>query len=135
MVSGYARGLIWSLFDMTNMPLPPYLLEIVLRDGRSFYIHSPKGRDEETKDMVLNVYDFRAIGPEEDLIIRKKLDDSNWTDFQNVYKLHPLLEYGRLRLNLDDILYCVEWMKRRWFYETGDEIEPKTLIGFEFPSA
>jgi len=129
----YAQGLIWRLFDMTDMPLAPYLLEVVLKDGRSFYIHSPAGRDEKTMDMVLNVYDFRAIGKEEETIIMSKLQADGWTHLENTYELHPLLEYGRIRINLSDVMYCIEWMKRRWFIETTQVSEDRTPIGFALP--
>lgn len=36
----YGRCMVWFLSDMTGGPLPPYLLEIVMRDGRRFYVHS-----------------------------------------------------------------------------------------------
>lgn len=42
----YARDLIWDLYEWSGGPLPPFLLEIIMKDGRKFYIHSIVRRDE-----------------------------------------------------------------------------------------
>ena len=127
----YAKDLIWLLFDMTGGPLPPYLFEIILRDGRSFYIHSPNSRDEETKSMVLNVYDLSAINENDEQDIKRKLDETNILDKTfSPSKLHPLLVYGRLRCNLDDILYCIEWLSRRWTLESFIPTKEARKMGF-----
>jgi hypothetical protein len=51
----YSKDLIWLLFTLTGNPYPPYLLEIVMKNGRSYYLHSLNSRDEETKSVVLNI--------------------------------------------------------------------------------
>ena len=135
---GYGKGLIWLLFDMTGPSLPPFLLEVIMKDGRSFYIHSPNVRDEDRKSMVLNVYDFRAIDPQANKEIIERLDDIPiWTEENEPEALHPLLTIGRLRCDLDDILYCVEWLTRRWtlkdFLEADNEVQ-KRALGFQLPS-
>ena len=51
----FSNNWIWSLFNMTGGPYPPYLLEIIMKSGRSFYVHSTNTRDEESKTMIINV--------------------------------------------------------------------------------
>jgi hypothetical protein len=125
----FAQDLIWLLLDMTGGPLPPYLLEIILEDGRSYYVHSPNRRDEQSKSIVLNIYDFRAINEEDKLEILNKLSETNiWEKSHDIKELHPFLYFGRLRCNLIDILYCIEWLSRRWPLKTFyPEFEDKKM--------
>jgi hypothetical protein len=128
----FARDLIWLLFDMTGGPLPPYLLEVVLRDGRSFFLHSPNSRNPKTRAIILDVYDFRAIGPQEEVELKKKLDSPGSTNPGFKYSdLHPLLSLGRLRCNLDDVAYCIEWFTRYWRLESMIPPEKKRALGFQ----
>jgi hypothetical protein len=130
----YARDLIWLLFSMTGGPLPPYLLEVVMRDGRSFYVHSPNSRNPKTRAIILDVYDFRALGPDEMAELRKTLDKPGSTNQGfNYSDLHPLLSLGRLRCNLSDIAYCVEWFTRFWSLDSIIPPEKKSALGFRTP--
>jgi hypothetical protein len=134
--SDYSRDFIWLLFDMEGFPLPPYLLEVVLIDGRSFYIHSPNQRDETSKSIILNVYDFRAIGDEEDIEIKSKLDAmGTWDPKVEPRDLHLGLSAGRLRCNLEDIAYCVEWWTRYWTLEEFVPKEERRKLGFQLGEA
>lgn len=131
---GYGKGLIWLLFDKDRFSLPPYLLEVVMKTGQSYYIHSPNVRDEELKSIVLNIYDFRAIDKDAEHQIRTKLDDIHWGKDNKPEDLHPLLTTARLRCDLNDISYCVEWLSRWWkmeslFPEITDE--RKGELGFD----
>ncbi len=85
----------------------------------------------------MNVYDFRAIDENAEKQIKSKLDDIHWGDNSKPGDLHPLLAYGRLRCDLDDISYCVEWLNRWWALESlFPEIseERKRALGFHLPS-
>ena len=130
----YARDLIWLLFDMTGGPLPPYLLEIVLKDGRNFYVHSANSKKETTRAIVLNVYDLRAIGNKEETAIRKRLEELGHLGTGiNTDDIHPLLAIGRLRCNLSDISYCIEWLARRWTLSDFLPEDDRRPLGFETP--
>ena len=128
----YARDLILLLFDMTGGPLPPYLLEIVLKDGRSFYVHSANSKKETTRAIILNVYDLRAIGNKEQSEIWKHLDELGHLGVGiNAGDIHPLLAIGRLRCNLSDIFYCIEWLTRRWTLSDFLPEDDRRPLGFE----
>jgi hypothetical protein len=134
---GYGKGLIWLLFDMTGPSLPPYLLEVIMKTGDSYYVHSLNVRDEERKSLILNVYDFRAVEENVEKQIKSKLDDIQWGENSVPGDLHPLLTIGRLRCDLDEISYCVEWYHRWWTLETlFPEIneDRKRALGFKLPS-
>jgi len=127
------RWMVWYLSEMTGGPLPPYLLEIVMKDGKSFYVHSGNTRNEEAHSVIVNVWDLRAIDKSAEEEIKKKLDDSKvWNEVQSRHPgdLHPLLSLGRLRCSLDDILYVVEWWTRIWNIEEFFPEEKKSQLGF-----
>jgi len=133
---GYGKSLIWLLFDMTGPALPPYLLEVVMKTGDRYYIHSPNVRDEERESMVLNIYDFRAIDEVAEDLIKKMLDEDKWESGTKPENLHPLLTVARLRCDLEDIAFCVEWLSRWWkleslFPELNEE--KKRALGFRTP--
>jgi hypothetical protein len=112
----YARGLIWLLFSMTGGPLPPYLLEIVLKDGRSFYLMRPIQRNESNYSIVLEIYDFRGIDSEAEKELKENIEKIKFNiEGKEPEEIHPLLCSGSLRCNLNDISYCIEWRRyRRW---------------------
>lgn len=128
-----AKNFIWQLFDKLSGTLPPYLLEIVMVDGRSFYIHAFESRDEKTKSMILVVFDLSLIDPEEEYELKTRLDQTgHWSDSSSVDDLHTLLKLGRLHCSLDEIAYCVEWLGRRWSLSDFVEKEGSEEIRFEF---
>jgi hypothetical protein len=128
-----AKELIWGLFDKLNGTLPPYLLEIVLNDGRSFYIHSFESRDKKSNSMVLTVYDMSFIDPQEEYELKTRLDGTgHWSDSSSVDDLHTLLKFGRLHCSLDEISYCVEWLGRRWSLDDFIEKKGTSEVKFEF---
>jgi len=113
----FGRHMVWSLSEMTGGPLPPYLLEIVMTDGRSFYVHSGNSRDEETWSVIVNVWDFRSVDEQAKIEIMKKLNEPKLWNVAikgEPSDLHPNLSIGRLRCKLDDIAYVVEWWTRIW---------------------
>lgn len=131
------RWMVWFLSEMTGGPLPPYLLEIVMRDGRSFYVHSGNSRDEETWSVIINVWDLRVIDPKTEAEIKNKLGEPQpWNEAKNrqPWDLHPALSIGRLRCKLDDISYVVEWWTRIWEIEKFFPEKVKKQIGFLSPT-
>lgn len=132
----FGRWMVWNLSEMTGGPLPPYLLEIVMRDGRSFYVHSGNSRDEESNSVVVNVWDLRAVDKNAEAEIKKILDQPKvWDNVQSKQPsdLYPSLSIGRLRCALDDILYVVEWWTRYWGMEKFFPEETVQKMGFKTP--
>lgn len=108
----YGRFMIWSLTEMTGRPFPPYFLELVMKDGRSFYVHSGNSRDEKSGGLVVNVYDLRAMTTEDEKLLQSKLEKLTSVPLKPS-ELHARLASGLLRCRLDDILYVVQWEKYR----------------------
>lgn len=129
----YAKDLIWNFFESSSGPLPPYLLEIVMRDGRSFYVQSFESRDKKTGSITLIVYDVSLIEPEEEYEIKTRLDQTgHWSESSSVDDLHTMLKIGRLKSNLDEIAYCIEWLGRRSTLEDFLDKESAGEVQFEF---
>ncbi len=129
----YAKDLIWNFFESSSGPLPPYLLEIVMRDGRSFYVQSFESRDKKTGSITLIVYDVSLIEPEEEYEIKTRLDQTgHWSESSSVDDLHTMLKIGRLKSNLDEIAYCIEWLGRRSTLEDFLDKERAGEVQFEF---
>lgn len=129
----YGQWMVWFLSEMTGGPLPPYLLEIVMRDGRSFYVHSGNSRDEETWSVVVNIWDLRAVDNQAEAEIKKILDEPKLWDKVSKgqpWDLRPALSIGRLRCKLEDITYVVEWWTRIWEIDKFFPKEVKKHMGF-----
>ena len=129
----YGREMIWSLSEMTGGPLPPYLLEIVMKDGRSYYVYTGNSRDEKSQSVVVDIWDLRAVDSTDEAEILKLLDDPkawNEADPNQPGSFHHSLSIGRLRCKLDDILYVVEWCSRIWNIENLFTTETGKKIGF-----
>ena len=124
----YGRQMIWLLSEMTGPPIPPYLLEIVMKDGRIFYVNSGKGRDESSQSVVVNVWDLRTVNSATEAEIMELLDEPNIEKKlvpDQPWLLHPSLSIGRLRCKLDDIMYVVEWWTRYW---NNEKFFPKETV-------
>jgi hypothetical protein len=105
--------------------IPPFALEIVLRDRSHFFVHSVSLRDEITRSLIARIWDFRACSDEDIEQIKASLNNlRNRSDLEDIHKIHSRLDWANLRLDLDEIAYCIEWHDRLW-----PEAE-KPAIGF-----
>ena len=132
----YGRWMVWFLSEMTGGPLPPYLLEIVMRDGSSFYVHSGNSRDDQSESVVVNVWDLRAVSDSDEAEIKNSLDTpGTWNKVRakQPWDLHKSLSVGRLRCKLDDVLYVVEWWSRVWSWEQALGKQKVPAMGFDRP--
>jgi len=126
----YGRFMIWSLSELTGGPFPPYFQEIVMKDGQGFYVHSGNSRDEESKSVVVNIYDFRAMSNDDEQSLQKSLEKLTAIP-RKPSELHPMLSSGLLRCSLDDILYVVQWERSRiWDFEKQFPEETRRKMGF-----
>jgi len=128
----YGIFMIWSLSEMTGGPFPPYFLEVVMKDGKSFYVHSGNSRDEESKSVVVNIYDFRAMSIDAEQSLQKSLELLTVIP-KKPWELHPKLSSGLLRCSLDSILYVVQWERSRiWDFEQQFPEATRRKMGFPF---
>jgi hypothetical protein len=126
----YARGMIWGLSELTGGPFPPYFLEIVMKDGQGYYVHSGNSRDEKTQSVVVNIYDFRAMSGDDENSLKAKLEKLT-TLPDKLSELHPSLSNGLLRCRLEDILYVAQWERYRlWNVESQSPETSRKKMGF-----
>jgi hypothetical protein len=129
-----ANEFFWVILNLNGDPYPPYLIQIFVKGGYSYYLHSPNMKDDDKKTMTINIYDFRAMDEVAEGQLRSTLDTWGSKPIpQEPYKLHPLLSLGRLRCDLDDIEYCIEWWTRYWTLERFIPKEELRKIGFTVP--
>lgn len=95
--------------------VPPFCIELVLKSGEHFFVHSGGFDEEESNDLTLKVWDMRAFGPNELDALRLKLNEvRDRSELSHPEKIHPKLDWAILRAHLSDVMYCVEWHDRLW---------------------
>ncbi len=105
--------------------IPPFCVELVLRDNARYYLHSIVAFEEETKTLCARIWDLRALQPKEVDEIKQRLNKiRSRKDLSPAESVHPKLDWANLHLHFDDICYCVEWHDRLW----PEDARPK--IGF-----
>jgi hypothetical protein len=95
--------------------IPPFALELVLVDGMFYYVHSVEEASEDSISIAVRIWDVRRINDEELDALRGKVasmdDPARLADPKT---LHPSLDWGVLRIDIDQISYCVEWHHPLW---------------------
>lgn len=95
--------------------IPPFALELVLLDGMYYYVHSVEAAADDSVSISIRIWDTRRLD-EGDLEKLKKevagLDDPS--RLADPKSLHPDLDWGVLRIDVDQISYCVEWHHTLW---------------------
>jgi hypothetical protein len=95
--------------------IPPFCVELVLRDSTHHHLHSIVAFERETQTMCARVWDFRAFEPKELEELKKRLNGiSNRNDLSDAQAVHPKLDWANLHLHFEDVAYCVEWHDRLW---------------------
>lgn len=106
--------------------IPPFALELVLVDGMFYYIHSIEDAPEDSISLSIRVWDTRRIVDEELDRLKEKValldDPSRLADPKS---LHSALDWGVLRIDIDQISYCVEWHHRLWPVEGKQSIRSR----------
>lgn len=107
--------------------IPPFSVELVLRNGTHHSLHSVISFDRETRTMCARIWDLRAFEPKEIEELKQGLnkihDRQNLADAEG---LHPKLDWANLRLHFDDVAYCIEWHDRLWPADSTPKIGFKT---------
>lgn len=111
--------------------IPPFVLEVLLRSGRSFYVKDVFDIHEEEPDVItLRVWDLRALSETDKQRVMLKLNTLKARDsIKSAQELHPNIDEGNLRVRISEIEGLMEWHDRFW----PDPLEPerKLQIGFE----
>lgn len=117
----YVADWIWQINDI----VPPFCVEIVLKDNSRYFLHSISGKEDETQSLVIRIWDLRAFTLRDIDELKEKLNQiKSRSDLNNEQMIHPKLDWANLRLNINQIAYCIEWHDRLW----PDDNRPK--IGF-----
>lgn len=118
---------IRDYFDgLVGQTLPPYLLEVVLRSGRSFYVKNTFRSNPDLDLVVVRIWDLRTVEPE--ALLNKLNDISNRGDWEDFAAIDPALDQANLWIRIKDIEGLVEWHERFWPVAAPDQ--SSSQIGF-----
>ncbi len=95
--------------------IPPFALELVLVDGMYYYVHSVEEAAEDSVSLSVRIWDTRRLDEGNLDLLRQKVseldDPSRLADPKSI---HPALDWGILRIDIDQISYCIEWHHNLW---------------------
>lgn len=98
-----------------NQTIPPLVLELILRSGKSFYIKSVLAVDAKAEMVPLCVWDLRALAQADlDTVLRRLAAVKSRDELENIERLHPKLDQGNLWVLLSEIEAIVEWHSDLW---------------------
>jgi hypothetical protein len=93
----------------------PFTVELCLKDGAHYNLHSVISCDKDTRTMIARIWDLRALGPEDILVLKQNLNKiREETGLSDERALHPKLDWANVHLHYDDVAYCIEWHNRLW---------------------
>lgn len=100
--------------------IPPFCVEVVLRDGARYNLHSVLDCDDETKTMCFRIWDLRALSEGDVAELKQKLNGIRDREkLSPAEKVHPKLDWANVRVHYEDVSYCIEWHDRIWPINTG----------------
>jgi hypothetical protein len=95
--------------------IPPLVLELILRSGKSFYLKNVFAVDEKAEMVPLRVWDLRALTQADlDTVLRRLGAVQSRDELENIERLHPKLDQGNLWVLLAEIEAIVEWHSDLW---------------------
>lgn len=95
--------------------IPPLVLELILRSGKSFYVKNVFPVDEKAEMVPLRVWDLRALNPADlETVLRRLGAVQSRDELENIERLHPKLDQGNLWVLLSEIEALVEWHSDLW---------------------
>jgi hypothetical protein len=105
-----------------NQTIPPMVLELILRSGRSFYIKNVFPVDENVGLVPIRVWDVRALNQADlDTVLRRLNSVKSRDELETVERLHPKLDQGNLWVLVSEIEAIMEWHDRFWPSVEGSE--------------
>jgi hypothetical protein len=98
-----------------DQTIPPLVLELILRSGKSFYIKNVSAFDQNAEMVPLRVWDLRALAQADvDTVLRRLSTVKSPDELQNIERLHPKLDEGNLWVLVSEIEAIVEWHSDLW---------------------
>ncbi|MBS1241345.1 MAG: hypothetical protein H6R40_772 [Gemmatimonadetes bacterium] len=99
----------------TGQTIPPMVLELVLRSGRSFYVKTVFPVNEATGLVPVCVWDLRALDQaDHETVLRRLSTVTSRHELENVERLHPKLDHGTLWVLISEVEAIMEWHDRFW---------------------
>jgi hypothetical protein len=99
----------------TNQTIPPLVLELILRSGKSFYVKNVYPVEEKADMVPVRVWDLRALNQADlDMVLRRLGAVESRDELENIERLHPKLDQGNLWVLLSEIEAVVEWHSSLW---------------------
>jgi len=98
-----------------DQTVPPLMLELILRSGKSFYLKRVFAVDEHAEMVPLCVWDLRALNQADlDTVLRRLSAVESREGLESIERLHPKLDQGNLWVRLSEIESIVEWHSDLW---------------------
>lgn len=123
------QNILEYIEGLEGQTLPPLLLEVLLKSGRTFYIKNAFRPDSEQEMVVLRVWDLRATDvsslPEK---LNSVVDRDGWEDFEAI---DGTLDQANLWVHIGEIEGFVEWHERFWPTAPAETARPQ--VGFFQP--
>jgi hypothetical protein len=98
-----------------DQTVPPLVLELILRSGKTFYIKNVFAFEENADMVPLRVWDLRALSQADvDTVLRRLSAVHSRDELENIERLHPKLDQGNLWVLVSEIQAIVEWHSALW---------------------
>jgi hypothetical protein len=106
---------LYGWVEQINDTIPPFCVEVYLKDGNRYFLHSVGAKESENNSVVLRIWDLRALTDRDIDEMKSSLNKiKTREELHDEQKIHPKLDWANLRIHLNDIAYCVEWHDRLW---------------------
>ncbi len=103
--------------------IPPFCVELVLKDNSRHYLHSVIDVNDETKTLLVRIWDLRALRPEDIEDVKQRLNNlRDRRELADAARVHPRLDWANLHLHFGEVAHCVEWHDRLWPSEARPQI-------------
>ncbi|OLC13833.1 MAG: hypothetical protein AUH29_11920 [Candidatus Rokubacteria bacterium 13_1_40CM_69_27] len=110
------------LWGITGL-VPPFCVEVILRDTSRYYLQSVLDHDKQTDTGVIRIWDLRAFTDADLEDLKARLNDiRDRSQLSPAEKVHPRLDWANVYLHTDDVAYCIEWHDRLWPQEERPQI-------------
>ena len=117
----WVNSWLWQIKGL----IPPFCVEVVLRDTTRYYLESVLQYNKESDTGVIRIWDLRAFTVTELEDLKRRLNSIKVrSELSPADQIHPKLDWANAYLHADDIAYCIEWHDRLW------PEEERPTIGF-----
>lgn len=115
---------------LQNQTIPPLVLELILKSGRSFFIKNIFHIYDDAKLIPIRVWDFRALS-EKDMaeLLACCSQIQERSELNDCKALHPALDQGNLWVEVSEVEAIMEWHDRFWG-PVDEEEKPRSRVGF-----